>query len=214
MKKVYALLFAAFIIALGTATTAGAQVSAGVSITDDGIKSFYLAIGQTYNVPEREVVAVHERRIPDEELPVVFFIARRARVAPSTVIEFRLGNHSWFEVSRHFGLGADAFYVECREVPKGPNGRALGYYRNRPRSEWKDIRLGDDDIVNLVNVRFVMDRYHYPAEEVFRLRESNRNYVTVHREAERGRHRDGEKKKVVVAEPAREKKQGHKHHGD
>ncbi|MBI5267909.1 MAG: hypothetical protein HY851_11820 [candidate division Zixibacteria bacterium] len=214
MKKVSALFLAAIIGVLGWVTIAGAQVNAGISITDDGIKSFYLAIGQTYNVPEREVYAVRERRIPDEELPVVFFIARRARVEPKTVIEFRLGNHSWFEVSRHFGLGADAFYIECREVPKGPHGKAFGYYRNRPRSEWKDIRLGDDDIVNLVNVRFVMDRYHYPAEEVFRMRESNRNYVTVHREAEKGRNKDGEKKKVVVAEPGKEKKQGHKRHGD
>ena len=210
MKIVSILSFALLLCAYASTTAAGTQVSAGVTVTDDGVNGFYLAIGETYKVPEKEVVAVRERRIPDEELPVVFFIARRAGVAPRAVVEFRLGGHSWIDVTRHFGLGPDVFYIECRETPKGPHGKAFGYYRNRPRAEWKDIRLADDDVITLVNVRFVMDRYHYPVEEVCRLRENNRSYVVVHREADRGRHKEVDKKKVVVVEPAKSKR-GHKH---
>jgi hypothetical protein len=210
MKTIRVLCFAAIAATLGSAATAGTQVSAGVTVTDNGVKGFYLAIGETYKAPEAEVLAIRERRVSDEELPVVFFIARRAGVLPRVVVDFRLGGHSWIEVSRHFGLDADVFYVECREIPKGPHGKAFGYYRNRPRSEWKDIRLGDDDVINLVNVRFVMDRYHYPVEEVCRLRENSRNYVVIHREADRGRHKEIDKEKVVVVEPTKSRR-GHKH---
>jgi len=222
MKWIRNLSSAAVLSTLASVAVAGTQVNAGISVSDDGVKGFYLAIGQAYNVPEREVIAVHERRIPDDEIPVVYFIARQARVQPNVVIEFRLGGHSWFEVSRHFGLGPDVYYVECREVPKGPYGRAIGYYRNRPRSEWKQIRLADDDIVNLVNVRFAADRYHYRPEEVIRLRENNHSYVVVNREAQRGRHHDSErnverkaeKKKVVIVEGSSKDKRGHGHRDD
>ena len=63
-----------------------ADVSLGVSLDQDGLKGFYLAIGEHYKVPETEVVVVRQKNVPDEELPVVFFLARQASVSPETII--------------------------------------------------------------------------------------------------------------------------------
>jgi hypothetical protein len=68
-----------------------ARVDLGISIGDEGLRGFYLAVGDYYSVPEREVIIVRERHVPDEEIPVVFFIARMARVRPATIIDLRLG---------------------------------------------------------------------------------------------------------------------------
>ena len=70
------------VIALA-APKAQAGVDIGLSLDEGGIKGFYLAIGDHYEVKEKEVVFVREQKIPDDELPVVFFLSRHSGVAPA-----------------------------------------------------------------------------------------------------------------------------------
>jgi hypothetical protein len=67
-----------------------AYVSAGIKIGDEEFEVFYLAIGDYYKMPKNEVVVVKEWGILDEHIPVVMFLAARARVAPAVIIDLRL----------------------------------------------------------------------------------------------------------------------------
>jgi hypothetical protein len=160
------------------AVTAKAQVSAGISISDDGPNSFYLAIGQTYGIPQQEVVVIHERRVPDDEIPVVFFIANRAHVRPEIVVERRLAGDSWMDITLFYHLDPAIFYLEYDGDPGPEYGRVYGYWRH-PRNEWGRLRFEDDDIVKMVNLRFVSNHYHMRPEEVMRLRGEHGNFVKV-----------------------------------
>jgi hypothetical protein len=173
----------AFIIFSPTGT-AEASVDLGVSIGDDGLRGFYLAIGDYYRVPEREVVVVRDRHIPDEEIPIVFFLAQRAHVSPSAIINLRLAGRSWPDVSLHFGLGPEIFYVPVREtaVIGPPYGKAYGHYKKKPKKQWGTIVLSDADVVNLVNLRFISDHYKYEPEKVMKLREGKKNFVAINDE--------------------------------
>ena len=71
------------------------NVDLGVSIGPEGLRGFYLGISNYYRVPEREVVVIHDRGIPHDEIPVAFFITTRTHVAPSIIINLRLGGMSW-----------------------------------------------------------------------------------------------------------------------
>ncbi len=146
---------------------------------DGGSQRYYLGVSEYYEVSESDVVAVEKRSIPDEDIPVVFFIARRANVAPAQVIDMRSQGASWMDISLHFGVDPDAYYIPLEDV-SGPYGRAYGYYRERPRNEWKSIRLSDDDIVNFVNLRFVSEHYNYDAHDVMKMRADGKNFVTIH----------------------------------
>jgi hypothetical protein len=153
-----------------------AQVQFGISAGSGGVNSFYLAIGDYYRVPEREIVVVRERRIPDEEIPVVFFIASRAHVGSAAVMDFRLAGNSWMDVALHFGLGPDVFYVPVERDYGPPYGHAYGYYKHHKRKQWSSIRLGDGDIVNFVNLRFMSEHYGYSPDQVIRLRSEGRSF--------------------------------------
>ena len=48
------------------------------------IGDFHVAVANYYQVPEREVIVIRERRIPDDEIPVALFIARHAGVPWAT----------------------------------------------------------------------------------------------------------------------------------
>jgi hypothetical protein len=183
--KTTTLLCLLFLLAIG----AQAQVSGGISIKDDGVKSFYLAIGQNYHVAEREVMVVHERRIPDEEIPVVFFIAKKAHVRPAQVIELRLAGQSWMDITLHYRLRPDIYYVSMKGDPGQEYGRAYGHWR-QPKREWRKWRLDDDDIIKMVNLQFVSNHYRLKTNEVVRLRGQHSNFIDVTREVDSREYRD------------------------
>jgi hypothetical protein len=158
------------------AAVTSAQTAVNVSAQ---IGNFHVAVANYYHVPEREVVVVHERHIPDDDLPVVFFIAREARVPPARVIELRDRGRSWWDISVHFGLRPDVYYVPVAYDPGPPYGHAYGHYK-KPKGEWRTIRLTDDDVVNLVQLRFLSEHYGIPADRVMAARSRNAHVVAMY----------------------------------
>ena len=164
-------------------------ISVGARIGD-----FHVAVSNYYHVPEREVVVIRERRIRDEELPVVLFIAQRARVTPARIVDLRLRGMSWWDISVRYGIQPDVYYVPVAVAPGPPYGRAYGHYK-KPRKHWNTIVLSDDDVVNLVHVRFISDYYGVPPERVIEVRGRQHDFVAVNYEVSRGRsdrHRDND----------------------
>lgn len=169
-----------------------AEVSIGLKADDDGIKSFYLSVGEQYRVPEKEVIVIREKKISDDELPVVFFIARRASVQPGAVANLRLEGKSWMDITLHFGLSPAIFYVAFEKDPGPPYGKAWGYFKKNKKEEWKTIRLADSDIVNFVNVKFMCDRYGYSPAQVIQMRDKNESFVFVNTKIKK--HKEGKSK--------------------
>jgi len=171
----------AFVLALGgltAATSADAQTAYSVSAS---IGDFHVAVSNYYQVPEREVIVVRERRIPDEELPVVFFIAQRAHVPPARIVDMRLRGSSWWDISVRYGLDADVYYVPVAVRTGPPYGRAYGHYK-KPRNEWRTLVLTDADIVNLVELRFMSEHYHVAPERIIEMRERNVDFLSINRD--------------------------------
>ncbi len=203
MKK---LLFSfAIVIFLSPVISAG--VSVGIEADSDGIKSFHLAIGEFYNIPEKEVIIVRERQIPEEQLPVVFHIAENARVNPSVIIKLRLKGMSWMEICRHFNLTAEIFYFELNHNPGPPYGKAYGHFKNRKRTQWNTIELSDADIVNFANLRFLTVHYGYSPDEVIKMRSNGKKFISIHKEVKaKKHHRKQIKKKIAKKAHKAEKK--------
>ena len=110
----------------------------------------------------REVLIVRDRGIHQEELPVVFFLAQRARVSPEAVVDLRLRGMNWMDITLQFGLSPDIYYVPVKSVKEGPPyGNAYGYYKKHPKKEWKKMKFKDEDIVNQVNLKFISEHHKY-----------------------------------------------------
>lgn len=170
-----------FFVALvlgGVIAARGAEAQTAFSVAAS-IGDFHVAVSNYYHVPEREVIVVRERRIPEDELPVVFFIAQRAHVPAARIVDMRLHGDSWWDISVRYGLGADVYYVPVAVRSGPPYGRAYGHYK-KPRNQWKTIVLTDADIVNLVELRFMSEHYHVAPERIVELRERDVDFVTIH----------------------------------
>jgi len=155
------------------------SVSHAETVTDTVLRGFYQALGQYYGVPERDVIVIRDRRIPDDEIPVVLFLAKKANVQPSAIYDLRLRGDSWDDITRRFGLSPEIYYVPTRTVSGPPYGNAYGYYKNKPKNQWKTIHLEDSDVVNLVNLRFISDHYGYSPDRVIRMRSKGENFLVI-----------------------------------
>jgi len=144
-----------------------AQVQAGAVFSGDGLRSFYFAIGNYYHVPEREVVVVRERALPPDEIPVVFYVAREARVEPTIIVDLRRRGLSWADIAVRFRLTPDIYYF--RGGP--PYGKAHGYWKNHPPR--------DVEVIEAVNVHFLSEYHQVSPDEVRAERSRGRDYVFV-----------------------------------
>jgi len=159
-----------------SAVSLQAQVQAGAVFSGDGLRSFYFAVGNYYQVPERDVVVVQQQALPPDEIPVVFYVAQRARVAPAVVVDLRRRGESWADIAFHFRLDPDIYYF--RGGP--PYGKAYGWKKHPPR---------DAEVIDAVNVHFLSDYHHVTPDAVWAERSGGRSYAAVAEnfEARRGK---------------------------
>ncbi|MGQ9696043.1 MAG: hypothetical protein ACUVWV_15015 [Thermodesulfobacteriota bacterium] len=177
------------LIVLGFLTLASPLWAADVGVQISiGAPGFYLSVGNFFGYPEREVIIIRERGIPDDELPVVFFICRHAHVPPEVIIELRVHRGwSWSRICAYYRIPPVVFYipVEVYERPYGPYYRHYHYYRHK--NDWERIRLTDAMIVNQVNLIFVSKYYNYPPERIIRMREEGASFANIERKVYRER---------------------------
>ncbi|MDX1645117.1 MAG: hypothetical protein R3244_12250 [Thermoanaerobaculia bacterium] len=147
---------------------------------DIDIAPFYFGVSDYYQAPRDEVLALRGH-LGAEEVPVVFHIATRADVRPREIVELHAAGHSWMEISRRYGVGPEAYYVPFERDPGPPYGKAWGYYRNKPRKDWRNIRLSDREIVDLVNLRFLSDHYGVDRHRVIEMRAEGHDHVAIAR---------------------------------
>jgi hypothetical protein len=197
-----------FLISIGFAGIIFADVNIGATFTNDGLEEFHLAIGEFYTVPQKEVTVVREKGVPEDELPVVFYIAARANVTPQAVISLRLKGISWMDISLHFGLGADIYYVETREDIGPPYGKALGHFKNHQRKEWNQIKFTDSEITALVNLKFLSEHYGYSPAQIGKMSGKDGDFVKVNQKVKKDK---ADKKAVAKAgNKSKGKKKGKK----
>jgi len=177
--------FMVFSLVLGMISAQDRKVDLGISVTDGKLRSFYLAISDYYRVPGGKVVATKERyRLRDEELPVIYFLAARANLDPSVIIDLRIRGMSWLDVTFHYGLTPEIYYIPVTVEKVGPSyGKAYGYYKKyRPTKEWKKIVLSDHEVIDLVNLRFISEHYRLTPEVVMEMRSQGKNFVSINEE--------------------------------
>ena len=209
MKKVMflvLLLISATCLISETTVNAGTLVNNAVNSAVGAARdSFLRSIGDYFSVPQQQVITVTQRSIPDEQIPVVFYLARQAKVAPATIIELRLNGKSWLDITNRYGFGSEIFYVPVNTavVTGPPYGHAYGFYKNKPRKEWSKIKLADADIINLVNLKFISEHYKYPPETIIKMRQKKSGFSTINADLEKQKNAN---KKNAKAAPAKKAK--------
>jgi hypothetical protein len=152
------------IVGLGLAfalsgTAVGAQVDEDLWWDDDGLDYFHTAVSDYYDVPVN--APPPPSYLHPDELPVVYLLAREARVSPEVVMALREMGWSWMDITHHLGVDP---YVYVSRLP-----RRSGYWG------WHGVRdyryLTDRHIIDYVNLVFWADYYRRPVTHVIVIRQ-------------------------------------------
>jgi hypothetical protein len=172
-----------------------AQLSAGYKDfqPDNTLEEdYYASVGDYFGMETGKVLDIGEK-IPAEEVPVALFVVSNAvdqgkKIKLEDVISLRNSKKSWMDITLKYGLSADIYFFPVESyVQAKPFGKAYRKFFDEPRKKWKNIRLDDDDIVNLVNLRFLSRYYELTPAEVLRMCEAEPKFMTVNREIRRGK---------------------------
>jgi hypothetical protein len=165
------------VLAASAADGAWAQVYTGTKIEKNGgLSSYHLSMGNYFNISEKEILDCSRKNKLEEELPVIFFMAQKADVAPGVIAGLRAGGMGWMGMARHFNLSPRIFYVPVAgEVSNTPYKKIYGYFQGNKSS----IRLSDPDIVNLVNLKFMSNHYGHDPQEVIQMRSKGKTFPDI-----------------------------------
>jgi hypothetical protein len=145
-------------VAFSAAATA-AQVDEELWWEDDGQSYFQTAVNDYYDVPVNSPPP--PSYLHPDELPVVYLLAREARVSPEVVMALREMGWSWMDITYHLGVDP---YVYVSRLP-----RRSGYWG------WHGVRdyryLTDRHIIDYVNLVFWADYYRRPVTQVIIIRQ-------------------------------------------
>jgi hypothetical protein len=144
--------------------------------------AYFTAVGGYFGISLQEVTILADWGLTSDEVPVALFLARRAGVSPDALISLRRGGQEWMEVAARFGLGAGAVHLSLPEgEPLGILERAIGEFRTRPAGEWSQVRLNDEEIIALVNLRVLSEQVVVPPLRVLRSREEAGSFAAAYR---------------------------------
>ena len=145
--------------------------------------AYFRAIGGHFGVPSSEVAILAEGRGSPEQAAVVLYLSRRAGVSPSALLALRRRTRTWAEVADRYGMGAAAFHVRIPDgVELGALSQTYQRYRATPPTGWSEIRLGDAEVVALVNVRFLSDFLGVRPQQVVEAHRRTGSFVLAYRD--------------------------------
>lgn len=203
------LLFGALLMVCVSAASVEADINVGLSLDQDGLKDFHLAIGEHYQSPQKEIVVVR-RQVADEELPVAFIIASAAGVDVPAVVKLRVGGKSWMEISLHFDLSPSVFYVPLARDPGPPYGKAYGHFKDKAGKKSKKVRLTDTEIIDWANLRFLSEFHHCSPDEIVKSRQSGHNFITISKDLKTKADKRREKSQIADKDKVEKKGKGKK----
>ncbi len=152
------------------------------------LRGFLVAIADYYRTPQSEAIIITERGIPSHEVAVVLFLAKKAHVPPEMITNLRLSGQTWLDITLRFGLNPEIFYVPVKIIVTGPPyQKVYKNYNGIPKNNWRAIRVSDDDIVNLVNLKFMSEHYNYPPEEIIKMRSDGKEFILINDEIKKGK---------------------------
>lgn len=163
------------------------KANAGFDPIREGMEHFHQAMIEHFKVPPFELLRMEKQRINPVEMPIVLLLAAQAHVASQRITSLRLQGLSWLDITLRLGLKPDIFFVPVKKVKGPPYGKAYGYYKNRGGKNGKVMPLNDDDILNLVNLKFMSEHYRMSPDEIINMRSSGKNFIDINREIKKGK---------------------------
>ncbi len=165
------------LVAVFAACSAAAQTAGWAPETE---KSYIAAVARHFDVTVEEVSDLQDLGLAAEDLPVALLLAKRSKVSVDQIAENRGNGQPWLDIAELHDLGADVFYIKIgAKYSSETYSPILTKYISLPRSKWKNLELSDEEVVNLVNLKFIASYHDSSMFEVMAMRDYGKTFPRI-----------------------------------
>lgn len=128
--------------------TAGAQpsISFRLEFGAPAVSRYDISLGESYGVPYRDICAMREAGVVDEDMPLILYIYTHSQYSLRQIYSLRLHGASWENLSNWCGVPLYRDNDNAYRYRGGPPyGNAYGYYGKGPARQWRGRSNGEDD---------------------------------------------------------------------
>ena len=92
--------------------------------------SFYVSLGNTYNVPYRDIYVMRDAGVRDDDMPTILYIYRHSNYSLRQIYSLRMNGATWDQLSNWCGVPLSRGDGHERAHRDAPHGNAYGHYRH------------------------------------------------------------------------------------
>ncbi len=141
---------------------------------------FSAALAAYYGVTPEEVSVVWETEISSEEIAVVLRVAQLSNTSAVNIGTLRVRGDSWQDIMNIRNVGCGSFYMMVAgNVESGLYTPILAKFDSVPETKWDTIDLTNDEIVNLVNLKFLSSQHDFSAFKIMEMRDAGKTFVEI-----------------------------------
>jgi hypothetical protein len=156
-------------LCLTPSAKAGVDINFGASVQLNDRSDLYFSISSNYFNRDRDTLERWGAQFRDpDDLAVALFISGHSERALGEIWKLRHQRRmTWWEISAHYGMSIDVWFVNVKHDPGPPYGKAYGHYKKHKQKhkqkhkhdDHATIVLTDFDVRNLVAVRVAHEYY-------------------------------------------------------
>lgn len=167
--------------------------------------TFDEALASYFNISDSVMARLAAVDIDSENLTVALFLAKIAGVEAEKMAAYRAQGDSWMDVMKSRNIEpTDLYFMISGDIQGKLFGPIFTKYDSTAQDKWDEIFFEDEEIIDLVNLRFVYQHNDYSAFKVMNLRESGNSWVTIYDTVRQARDKMIKEEKAK-AKAAREK---------
>ncbi|HEV8334855.1 MAG TPA: hypothetical protein VGR67_00355 [Candidatus Polarisedimenticolia bacterium] len=128
------------------------DVSMGMNVNED--TRIFLNVSNEVWRPAMPVTVIERMRYPEDDFPVIAFLAFHTHRDPGAILSLRNEGYPWNEVFFRLNVSPSVLFVGMDRDPGPPYGNAWGYWKKNSRpGTYRRVRFADRDVVGLVKVQ-------------------------------------------------------------
>ncbi len=130
------------------------DVAVGMNVSDDSRIFLNLANQTWLPGPSAGAVVLRDLPYPEDDFPVLAFVAYHTRTSPTVILNLRREGYHWADIFFRQNVNPSVLFVGIDRDPGPPYGNAWGYWKKRYRPGAKvRYRFSDRDVIGLVKVQ-------------------------------------------------------------
>lgn len=199
MKTVFAFMFAAIFLIV---------VSAASAQQDALTKEYHRALAKYFEISDELIGEMAKMELPSEEMPIILYLAAKAKKPPLEIANQRAEGDNWMKITGDIGLSAEAYYMLIAGQIKSTTYKPIfATFNDTPKGKWKDIQFSDEDVLNIVNLRFISSHHDFSVFDIMTMRDKGHNFIKINNIVRLANEEKYRKEKLEKREAAKAKKE-------